>query len=129
MIVDTLPPEQRRKLTAVVEMIGRTGADGIQIRWSDDEDPLVWFVVAQFDGGVWETASGRDPVAALLRCAAQLIDGGQCRHCGQPTALDTDWENPLSAFADKVGLPICSYTYDPELATFRRSCEGEATAS
>lgn len=129
MSVEGLPPEQQRKLKAAVDMIGRCGAASIQIRYSDDEDPTVWFVVASFDADVWETASGRDPVDALLRCAAQLIDGGQCRHCGQPSALDTDWENPLSTFATAVGLPICSYTYDPELATFRRSCEGEASAA
>ena len=129
MSLDTLPPEQQRKLKAAVDVIGRTGAHNIQIRWSDDEQPVVWFVVASYDEDVWETAAGRDPIDALLRCAAQLIDGGQCRHCGRPSALDTDWENPLSTFAAQVGLPICSYTYDPELATFRRSCEGEASAA
>lgn len=124
-----LPVEQQRKLKAAVDVIGRTGAHSIQIRWSDDEEPTVWFVVAEFDEDVWETASGRDPIEAALRCAEQLLDGGQCRHCGLPSALDTDWENPLATFAAKAGLPICSYTYDPELATFRRSCEGEVTAA
>ncbi|MCB0968293.1 MAG: hypothetical protein KDB37_15785 [Ilumatobacter sp.] len=122
-------PEQQAKLSAAVAMIGRCGAASVQIRWSDDEDPVVWFVVAEFDEGVWETAAGRDPIEAALRCAEQLVDGATCVHCGRPTALDTDWQSPVTSIADMTGLALCAYVYDPELHTFRRSCEGEETAA
>ena len=116
--------EQERKLTAAVDLLGRTGASGVQIRYSDDESPVVWFVVAEYGPDVWETAAGRDPVEALIRCASQVVDGGTCRHCNLPAVVETDWENPLDVFANRIGFDLCAYTYDPELATFRRSCEG-----
>lgn len=122
-------PEQQHKLSAAVAMIGRCGASSVQIRWSDDEDPIVWFVVAQFDEGVWETAAGRDPIEAALRCAEQLVDGAACAHCERPTALDTDWESPVTSVANRAGLDLCAYVYDPERRTFRRSCEGEEQAA
>jgi hypothetical protein len=123
--VNEFTPEQQRRLVAATSMIGRVGATSVQIRWSDDEEPVVWFVVAMFDDDVWETASGRDPIEAAMRCAEQLVDGGKCVHCGKPTALDTDWESPLSTFARQFDVDLCAYVYDPELNTFRRTCEGE----
>jgi len=87
------------RFLAAVKLIERTGATG------------------------YEVAASLSPVEAVLRLCEQLIDGGQCRHCGQNTIFDPDppSEDHLTELLDRMG---CRYAWDPELATFRRSCEG-----
>lgn len=120
------------KLVAAVDMLRRTGSAEVQIRWSDDEQPVVWFAVALYrmagrrpqpDGPVnaWETAAGRTPTEALLRLCERTIDGGACAHCAKPAMFYADLDDnptPLDA-------AFCITSWDPELTTFRRSCEGE----
>ena len=109
-------PEDPRFL-ATVELIRRTGARQFQIRYSDDEDPIVWMAIAGF-GGNWEAAGAMTPLLAVWRLAETLIDGGMCRHCARPAGISNDWtgEMPMNHL-------ICWYIYDPELNTYRRSCE------
>jgi hypothetical protein len=126
------PPDP--KLVAAVDLVGRTGAADVQIRYSDDEQPVVWFAVARFHTGPegrphrgtgepdrWETAAGRDPTEAVLRLCERLVDGGQCQHCKKPAMFHADLDtNPTP-----LDPLFCSYEWDPELETFRRSCEGD----
>lgn len=113
-------------------MLGRTGATSFQIRYDDEQDPLVWVAVGEWaakrlppadptaTGTVHECAAGMDPLRTVLRLLDQVIDGGTCVHCGKPTGVSDDFANPMP-------LPdvICWYIFDPELATFRRGCEGD----
>lgn len=82
------PPIDEPKMTAAIALLGRTGAADIQIRYSDDEDPTVWFVVARYRTGPdgrpvrgdsepnrWDTAAGHHPTEALLRLCERTIDG------------------------------------------------------
>jgi hypothetical protein len=108
------------KLLAVFDLIRRTGAKQIQIRYSDDEQPVVWFGVAVYDDTHWETASAHEPLRAMLRLAEQLVDGGMCTHCKRPTGLEPDSLDTMP-----VNEMICWYQFDPELKTFRRGCEGD----
>lgn len=122
------------RFTAAVDLIGRTGATTFRIGYSDEDDgpPTVWYATA-----VWvsqaapggpdtraEAAAAMDPLSAVLRLCEQVIDGGTCTHCGQRTIFDPDppTDDVVSDILDKMG---CRYAWDPELATFRRSCEGE----
>jgi hypothetical protein len=105
------------RLLASMDLICRTGAAESQLRYSDDEQPCVWLAVAKYRDGRWETAAGHEPVEAALRLAELLVDGGQCTHCKRPTALEA---GDAATFLDKA---LCWYIYDPELKTFRRSCE------
>jgi len=115
-----IPPEHERRLLAAVDLIGRTGAHGFQLRFSDDEEPIVWLAVAQYRDTA-DAAGALDPLRAVLRLAEQLIDGGRCTHCDRPTGLEPDTLDamPLDAM-------VCWYQYDPELGTFRRGCEGDS---
>lgn len=115
-------PTDDPRLLAAVDMIGRTGAKEFQIRYSDEEEPVVWFAVATYDDGKGETDASLNPVMAVLRLAERLVDGGQCTHCGRPTGLDPDSIDTMPL--DQL---VCWYQFDPELATFRRGCEGDAT--
>ena len=122
----TATPDDAR-LTAAVSLIGRTGADTFSIRYSDDEQPVIWLAVAGYPEDRWETDAALTPLRAVLRLAERLVDGGQCRHCKRPAGLDPDSLDTMPM--DNL---VCWYQYDPELRTFRRGCEdgtsGEASA-
>lgn len=116
---------------AALDMLRRTGAADMQVRYSDDEQPVVWFAVARYrwangrpqpEGPVtrWETAAGHDPTEALLRLCERVIDGALCVHCERPSMFLPDLD-PGKTPLDKL---VCEYEWDPELSTFRRSCEG-----
>lgn len=123
------------KMIAACDMLRRTGAAEVQIRYSDDEAPTVWFAVARYrtrsdgrprsDGPItrWETASGHHPTEALLRLCERVVDGGACQHCMRPAMFHAD----LDANLTPLDPLFCSYEWDPELATFRRSCEGDSS--
>jgi hypothetical protein len=100
------------KFMAGVALIGRTGAKNFRVGYSDPDDgePTVWYAAAGSDLG-GEAGAALDPVKAVMRLCEQLIDGGTCTHCHQ-----------LTIFDDNPGV----YAWDPELATFRRGCEGDA---
>jgi hypothetical protein len=109
------------RLIAAVDLIGRTGAKSFAIRYSDDEQPVVWSAVADYGDGRAEAAGALHPLVAVLRLAELLIDGGTCTHCGRPTGVHTD-RVPESMPLDQF---VCWYQFDPELSTFRRGCEGD----
>jgi hypothetical protein len=125
-------PDLDPRFQAGLDMLGRTGATSIDIRYQDDRAPTVYMVVVEhpvtrdgIEGRHFDAAAGMDPVTAVLRTCELVIDGGMCAHCGHPTGFDQDHASldPLTAaMSDAVG--ICWYRWDPELNTFRRTCEG-----
>jgi hypothetical protein len=118
-----------QRLAACVALIGATGAQEFQLRYSDDEQPVVWIAVARhrIRGGrpvggkrgreVWESAAAMDPLNAAFRLCETLVDGGQCQHCSKPTGVTLDFG------AVPMRDTVCWYQYDPELEVFRRGCE------
>lgn len=130
------PPFDSPRFLAGVKLIERTGARNFRIGYSPEEDgePVVWYAtatwfwrsgrpVADARGGAQvrhEAAAAMDATTAVMRLCEQIIDGGECMHCHRPTIFlaDADDAGPL----DRMG---CVYQWDPELATFRRSCEGD----
>lgn len=113
-----------RKLVALVDLIGRTGAKDFAIQWTELErqPPKVAWIASASHGKHLTIGAALEPVQAAYRLAEQLIDGGECTHCHRMTGVDED------PFASKVfDDAICFYRYDPELKTFRRTCEGAAT--
>lgn len=105
------------RMTAAVELLGRTGADEFQVRYCDEEKPVVWIAAARW-GDIWEAAAGMNPLFAVFRLCDQVIDGGHCVHCNRPTGFAAELDQmPL----DKL---VCWYQWDPERSTFRRGCEG-----
>lgn len=116
---------------AAIDMIGRTGATGFQIRYSgrDEDDttedpneptPIVWIAVADYRQGN-EAAAAMHPLTAVLRLAEQLVDGSTCVHCKRPAGIDDHWDRP-----QPMPETFCWYVFDPETRSYRRSCEGEA---
>lgn len=111
------------RVTAAIEMIGRSGAKSCEVRLSPPEAPdgqRVWLVIADY-GDKWDVGAGQSPGLAAERLLDQLLDGGQCQHCRRPTGVAHGLETmPLAEH-------VCWYQYDPELNTYRRSCEGTPT--
>jgi hypothetical protein len=103
-------------LLAANEMVWRTGATKFQLRYSDDEQPVVWMAVGQW-GDIHEVGASLDPVRAAIRLLEQVVDGGQCIHCHRPTGITDDFD------AMPLNERVCWYQYDPELKTFRRGCK------
>jgi hypothetical protein len=118
-IEEGLPSPSDPRLMASVDLIRRTGALGFQFRFSDDEDPTVWMCLALYQDRRWEVAAGHEPLEAVYRLLEALIDGGKCTHCRRPSVFLGD---SMESFPELV----CAYSYDPELQTFRRGCEGDA---
>lgn len=109
-------PADDPRLPAAVDLIGRTGAQQFQVRYCEEEAPVVWMALARWHG-VWEVGSAMGPLEAIFRLCDQVIDGGTCTHCHKPTGFTPDFDPmPGPEF-------VCWYQWDPELATFRRSCE------
>lgn len=112
------------RFLACIDLIGRTGAKQVQIRYHDDEQPILWLVAAEFptiDGWAFEAAGALDPLRAALRLLETVLDGvGTCAHCERPSGVWEAWEQrpPFDA-------AVCWYVFDPETEKFRRSCEGD----
>jgi hypothetical protein len=116
------PAIQDDKLVAVVDLLGRTGAKEFQIRYCEEETPVVWIASARW-GEVWQAAGGMTPWSAVFRLAEATMDGGHCTHCNRMTAVD---DKPADELLDAMNELVCFYRFDPELKTFRRACEGKA---
>lgn len=124
-------PDDPRMLAAI-DMLRRTGQRSFQLRYSDDEDPLVWMAVGEWcigpdgrpvrDGGEvhHEAAAALTPFGAVFRLCEQAMDGGTCAHCGRPSGITMDWRESMP-----LAEVLCWTVYDPETSSFRRSCEGE----
>lgn len=116
----TAPAFDDARLIAAVEMVRRTGASNFSIRYTDDEEPVVWIAVADYGEGRCEVDASLDPLRAVLRLCERLVDGGTCTHCGRPAGLDPDALETMP-----MNELVCWYQYDPERQTFRRGCEGD----
>lgn len=132
---DHVPEEEMDpRFVAGLDLIRRTGALQVQVRWSDDEEPHVWFVTARHNFGPdrhprpegepgtvhWSVAAALHPLGAVFALLEELVDGSFCVHCQRPTGVTDEVEGmPL----DQV---FCWYVFDPELKTYRRGCEGDS---
>lgn len=119
------------RFIAAIDFLKRQGAREFQIRYDDEQQPIVWVAVAGYswiDGrprstgkiNGHQTGSGMDPLSAmfnLLRNSLNFV--GRCNHCDRNTMFD-EWfgEQPLEDL-------YCWYQWDPELKVYRRGCEGD----
>lgn len=124
------------RFVAAVDLVRRTGAQEFMIRYCEEDNPVVWMALAmhivqqgrpvprsQEGKEVWSVGAGFAPTQALFALCDVLIDGGTCQHCGRPTGFVADMDQQVD---EELGSPfVCWYRWDPELATFRRKCEGQ----
>jgi len=127
------------RFLGAVDLLRRSGASGFQIRYSDDQQPVVWIAVSSYNAeslarirraagrhveGESEhhaVAAGLTPLRAVFQLCEDLIDGGHCAHCGKPTAFLADTRPP-----GPVMDPFCCYQWNPQSKAFRRACQDKA---
>lgn len=100
------------RFTAAMTWLGKsTGAKSLQIRYSDDEQPIVWLAVGEWDNPVvkgHECAAGMGPLTAVMRLCEQVSDGGICTHCRKPTGFVPEADPGPMPLTDHV----CWWTFD-----------------
>lgn len=121
--------EKEPRLVGAVDMLRRTGAQRISIRYQDDDVPTFWVAGAGWDIDPdgpprWKVGAGLHPLAAVLDLCESAMDGGICAHCRRPTAFasSTDDDQVASATASIV----CWVRWDG--AAYRPTCQIEAAA-
>lgn len=114
--VDEMPPAAKEMLLAATDMIGRTGAESFELRYSEKRNPVVWMAIGRWND-TYEVGASISPIKATIRLLETVVDGGTCTTCGKPTGITEDLE------AMPLGSHVCWYQYDPELKAFRRGCE------
>lgn len=133
-VFETADPEvtvRDPRYIAAIELVRRNGAREIQLRYDDEQKPIVWVAVAGFSiingkpsgtGKInaHQVGCGLDPLSSLFGlCHACLDRRGVCNHCQRNTMFDEKFSpQPLEAF-------YCWYQWDPEVKTFRRGCEAD----
>jgi hypothetical protein len=114
--------ELEPRLLAMVDLLTRTGATRFDLGYDDGdtiEGRCIWLAAATY-GDQWEVGAAQHPVMAVQRLVEQLLDGATCTHCHRPTGVVHDIEpTPV------LDLLVCVHQWDPELATYRRGCEGD----
>lgn len=111
------------RFVAIVDLLRRTGAATVEIRFSEGEDgaPTCWLAVAEYAEDRWDCAGATGPLGALVRLAEQLIDGGTCRRCGRPTSFVA--EGP----ADVMDVLTCAFIWEAGSdGGYVRTCERAA---
>jgi hypothetical protein len=111
--------EYEERLAACVDLARRTGSMTFELRYSDDQEPIVWMAIGKW-GENYETAAAMNPLRAAVRLLEIVIDGGTCTHCERLSGVSDDWSQSMP-----LESHVCWYVYDPETKKFRRGCEGD----
>jgi hypothetical protein len=119
-LAEVTDPSVDRKMVAAIEWVRSTVSKTFQLRYQDDEQPVVWMALAGFPDDHYEVAAALNPLRAVLRLCEKIGDGGVCTHCSRPSGFEPDSLN-LMPMSDVV----CWYQWDPELGKYRRGCEGD----
>jgi len=103
------------RLTGAVDLLRRTGAAEFQIRYCEEEQPVVWIAAARWRKH-WQAAAAMVPLQAVFRLCDEVIDGGTCQHCKRPTGFEPSMD-PMPL--DKL---VCWYQWDASNKVFARGC-------
>jgi len=102
-------------MVAAVDLLGRTGAGEFQVRYCEEEQPVIWMAAGRW-GKNWQAAGALSPLTAVFRLLDEVIDGGMCKHCGRPAGFEPSIDPmPLNDM-------VCWYQYDPGTKKFVRGC-------
>lgn len=77
---------------ASVDLVGRTGARGLEVGYLRDDVPAArdWWAHAQYRGARIAVEHHTGLVEALEALAHRLLTGAQCQGCGRLVALSDD---------------------------------------
>lgn len=119
------------RFTAAIKFLERLGAREFQMRFDDEQRPIVWVAISGYSiingkpatrGKInaHQTGCGMDPLTAMFNLMTNSLNfRGLCNHCGRNTMFDESFgEVPMADV-------YCWYQWDPELKLYRRGCEGD----
>lgn len=96
--------EDQDAVEAACELVGRAGAQQLEVGYTDDEavaaEDADWYAHAQYAGTRIMVEGRRGPIEALEALARKLLNGGQCTHCGRTITLSGGQPN----------LDLCRWT-------------------
>lgn len=75
---------------AATELVGRTGAKGLEFGYLHDDVPIAeaaWYAFARYKGARIIEENHVGPVEALEALAKRILTGAKCQHCGGLVAL------------------------------------------
>jgi hypothetical protein len=85
-----MPDHDTDALFAAVELVGRTGAKGLEVGYLHEDVPVdqaAWYATAQYQGAKVFVENHTGPVEAVEDLAAQLMEGGLCTNCNRQVSL------------------------------------------
>jgi hypothetical protein len=77
-------------LVAAIDLVGRSGARSVEIGYLHDDVPTTeagWYCQCMFKGARIIVDNQRGPIEAAESLARRLLNGAQCRRCGEPIRL------------------------------------------
>jgi hypothetical protein len=108
---------------ACIDMVGHTGAIATDIRYQDDQLPVVWMAVGQWNvegHDVYQVGAAFTVENALCKLLEDVMDGGECTHCHRPVGFDAN--QPLYADMGDSGL-VCWYFFNPDTKKIQGGCQ------
>lgn len=133
---------QEAKFLAGVALLGRCGATATQIRYSDDEVPTIWFVVALWEledmpaespfrqvladndrEHHFEVAAASSPQKAVIDLLEKIVDGGHCTYCHKQMAFFPEPPDTSSLGTALLLSGGCIISYDEDTESYTRSCQ------
>jgi hypothetical protein len=129
-------PAMEPELLGALNLVRRTGAKQVQVRYSDDEAPVVWIAVggwfrgpdgvpvASGDELIYEAAAGPSPTVAMNRLLDQIVDGGVCPNCERPTGFIAKGE-ALPPEGSAMQQMCCWWTWSDQDECYGRDCDGK----
>lgn len=129
-----MTPEDPR-FTGMFKLLKKVAVESVTIRYSEPDEeegeaPTVWLAIAEFGNRArrrtlpgqptpFDAAAGSSPQVAMIRLCEQLLDGGQCSHCGRPTSFVSMGEAPVD------GGIVCWVAWDAKKEEYVQDCGGK----
>lgn len=124
---------------AGLNLLSRTGAGAIQIRCSDDDEPVVWMIVVQYRNSIenlvavasngssppeyfYETACGQGPIEAVMRLCSEVLAGSTCSFCDREVRFEVLNTVDVVAASQPLDPDTCVVAWDNSQSQFLPSC-------
>jgi hypothetical protein len=122
--MEAMKPDDPRFIGGV-ELLRRTGMTEFQLRFDEEQDPVVWNALAKFTGDRYVVGSALAPDRALFDLCERVIDGGKCVHCGRPSVFTPPGDEPIPGLTRS----LCLYQWSDDKQVFDRACASSASTA
>jgi hypothetical protein len=96
-------------MTALVGLLGRSGATETEIGYLEDEAPERWWARARYQGRQVITEDHAGPSFALFDLATQVVHRGRCRRCARKLSFPHLSPGYCSRVLIREGVGVVDY--------------------